>query len=172
MQPKTDFRAADIMTTDIITTTRDASISEAASMLVLNGISGMPVRDEIGRIVGLISLRDIVRFERERSSLDADDRAEGDWNAPGAQGRWQLSHAPWGYHLESSKVAQVQDYMTPVVIALPGEASLDQVIDAMLDRHVHRVLVRDSEGEIVGIISALDVMRAMKQRLDAGLASD
>ena len=166
MEPITEVRAADIMTTNIVTTSRISSIADAAALLVHYGISGMPVRDETGRIVGLISLRDIVRFERERSSNDEEDRAERDWTAPGAQGRWQMSHAPWGYHLEASSIAQVQDFMTPIVISLPRDASLDAIVDAMLDSHVHRVLVSGADGEIIGIISALDVLRALKQSLN------
>src|SRR5262245_31340438 len=104
MEPIPEVRAADIMTTNIVTTNRNSSIADAAALLVHYGISGMPVRDEAGRIVGLISLRDIVRFERERTSNDEEDRAERDWTAPGSQGRWQMSHAPWGYHLEASRI--------------------------------------------------------------------
>jgi CBS domain-containing protein len=162
MQSRTDIRAAQIMTSEMITTSSNAPIAEAAALLVDHGISGMPVRDEFGRIVGLISLRDIVRFERERTlTVEEDaDRTE-DWGAEGSVGRWQMSKVPWGYHLEPAEVAQVRDFMTPIVISLPKEATVQDVARAMLDRKVHRVLVHNGEGEVVGIISALDVVRAM-----------
>lgn len=126
MKELAEPRAQDIMTSEMITVEADASIHEAATLLVDHGISGAPVRDEFGRIVGLISLRDIVRFEAEA-------RKEG----------------------------QVRSYMTPIVIALPEDSSIHEVIEAMLQRNVHRVLVRDTEGDIRGIISSLDVLRAL-----------
>ena len=61
--------------------------------------------------------------------------------------------------------------MTPIVISLPRDASLDAIVDAMLDSHVHRVLVSGADGEIVGIISALDVLRALKQGLNRSAES-
>lgn len=162
MQSKTQMRAAQIMTRKMITTPSDAPIAEAAALLVDHGISGMPVRDEFGRIVGVISLRDIVRFERERTNtVEEPSDAGRDWGAEGSGGRWQMSRVPWGYHLEPSEVAQVRDFMTPVLIALPEDASILQIVSTMLERKVHRVLVRNAEGEIVGLVSALDVLRAL-----------
>jgi predicted transcriptional regulator len=152
---KTALRAADIMTRRMITVDSNASIREVAVVLVDNEISGAPVRDELGRITGLISLRDIARYERERP--------------PGAQAALQESDAdiesahgvPWGYHVEPADLGRVREFMTPIVIALPEEAPLADVVRAMLERRVHRILVRNDEGDIVGIISAIDVLRAV-----------
>jgi CBS domain-containing protein len=51
--------------------------------------------------------------------------------------------------------------MTPIVITVAETAKLSQVIRTMLDRKVHRVLVRNDDGEIVGIVSALDILHSM-----------
>jgi CBS domain-containing protein len=54
------MRAADIMTTDVITISPDASVKELAKLLSDHGISGVPVVDSDGKLVGIVSEGDLM----------------------------------------------------------------------------------------------------------------
>jgi CBS domain-containing protein len=163
MSTRTALRAMDIMTSDMITVDADASIREAAALLIDHGISGAPVRDEFGRIIGLLSLRDVARYAREGGEGGGEPPAQVGRAESSRSGRHAPAHLPWGFHFEAAEGTQVRQFMTPILITMPREATLSEVSSAMLERRVHRILVRDVEGEIVGIISALDVLRAMSE---------
>ena len=151
MRRRVQVRAMDIMTRAMITVDSTASIREAAIVLLDAGISGAPVCDRFGRIVGLFSLRDIARFERERGGTPEIETLRGR----------RSTELPWGFHFEDDPEATVQQYMTPILVTVVETANLSQVIRTMMDRKVHRVLVRNDDGEIVGLVSALDILHSM-----------
>ena len=55
------MRAADVMTTGVITVSPEASVQELARLLADHGISGAPVVDADGKLVGILSLADVAR---------------------------------------------------------------------------------------------------------------
>jgi predicted transcriptional regulator len=57
--------------------------------------------------------------------------------------------------------ALVDDIMTAQAIALPEDATVTQAAAVMACERIHRVLVVSNEGRIVGVVSALDVLRWM-----------
>ena len=57
------MKVSDVMTRDVITVPRSASLKEAASVLVQRGISGVPVVDD-GKVVGVFSERDLLFKEQ------------------------------------------------------------------------------------------------------------
>jgi CBS domain-containing protein len=56
------LKARDIMTTDVITITPEATLEDAVNTLLSNKISGMPVCDKEKRVVGVLSERDLLNF--------------------------------------------------------------------------------------------------------------
>src|SRR5689334_13949735 len=58
------MRVQDIMTTDVVTATPEESLKDVARRLVERGISGMPVVDENGSVIGVISETDVIAKER------------------------------------------------------------------------------------------------------------
>jgi CBS domain-containing protein len=66
------MKAADLMTTNVITIAEDATVFEAASLMLTHQISALPVVDQSGKLVGIVSEGDLMRraelgTERERS---------------------------------------------------------------------------------------------------------
>ena len=57
------MKVSDLMTTEVVTTTPTASLKEVARALVEHGITGMPVCDEAGEVVGVISEGDILHMD-------------------------------------------------------------------------------------------------------------
>ena len=56
------LKAKDVMTTDVVTIDPDTTLEKAIGMLVNNKISGMPVCDKNGKVVGMISEKDLLNF--------------------------------------------------------------------------------------------------------------
>ena len=99
------------MNPELLTLPDDMSVAEAASFLLENEISGAPVEDQKGEIVGVVSLVDIVA-----ASLHPDGEPD----------------------LESLFVA---DIMSTDVEAVGEDATVSEVATTMLNGHIHRLLV-------------------------------
>jgi CBS-domain-containing membrane protein len=113
-----------------------ASLREAAAFLTEKDISASPVINEAGRLVGVVSLADIVR------SACAED----------------LTAAPLS--------TAVKEVMTPVVYFVRPETPVETVIEDLLTCAVHRLFVVDEHDVLVGVISTVDVLRLFRNELN------
>jgi CBS domain-containing protein len=155
-------RAADLMHENPISISENATIKEAAAILLDRGISAAPVINEAGRPVGVISRSDIVLFEREKSehlppaaeyfAEDTTDVATG-------------KQVPFGFHVEYPDATTVREIMTPVIYAVSPDTPASQVIREMLQRHVHRLFVTDASGVLVGVITTMDILRHLRREI-------
>lgn len=136
--------AGDLMNPEILTVDADMTVRELAAFLVENEISGAPVQDDEGRIVGVVSLVDVAAVHSESEEGDAESspfEAQGS-REPDDGGRDGL---------------MVADVMTPMVYSVTEDATVSEVASAMLKGHLHRVLVT-REDRAVGIISTSDLL--------------
>jgi len=140
--------AGDLMTRDLITIPKRMSLHAAAHRLSETGVSGVPVTDDEGRCVGVLSRGDIVRAMDEE---------------PGLQARPSPYFADWQMAEEEGGGGEAGRFMTPALIAVSPEASLGEVAWTMCSARVHRVLVMDDSGRVVGVISSLDVLGAVAE---------
>lgn len=147
-------RASDVMVRDVICVRSDMDLRDLTQLFLRKGITGAPVVDESGDLVGVISQRDLLFYSMSRSDelvLDSDfyhrTRVEG-------------QHVPGGFQIEDTNTGRVSDVMTPVVHAVSESASLAAVARMMTRKHIHRVIVRKGR-RVAGILSALDVLRAV-----------
>jgi CBS domain-containing protein len=149
--------AADLMTPDPVSIEAGASVREAVAFLTDRGISAAPVIDEAGRPLGVLSRTDIVAYDRQkvehvpgRDYFNETDRV----NDSGER-------LPAGFQVEDVDRTMVREIMTPVVFDVPLKAPAELVVGEMLKRKVHRLFVVDSDGVLVGVISAMDVLRSL-----------
>jgi CBS domain-containing protein len=143
--------AADIMTTDVVCVPFDMDLRDLAKLFSNNGITGAPVVNEKGDLVGVVSQTDLVNY-----NLSRDDELVMDslfYQSARMEGR----HVPQGFQIEDVNTGAVADVMTPVVHSVTERASLQSVARLMTRQHIHRVIVRKGR-KAVGIISALDVL--------------
>lgn len=122
---------ADVMTMDPVVVAVDDSIEEAARLLHANSISGLPVVDAAGVLVGVISQTDIV----------------GVLDSP--VGR-VLRTQPSGF--------RVGELMTSPPVTVPLTGSLRDAARKMVDSRVHRLVATDDAGRPVGVLSAMDLV--------------
>lgn len=154
-----ELEARDIMTGSVIVVRETDSLQIAIETLRSEHITGAPVVDAAGKLVGIFSMRDLfvsaeseddrptfvpLSHERDRTSWDLFDRA-----------------AATDYAGQT-----VKDRMSTHVASVTGHASLIDVARVMCDGHWHRVPVVDRSGEILGIISTMDVLAAIVNAAD------
>lgn len=143
------MKIPEIMTSEVKTILHDASVLELARMLDEYGISGLPVVDHDGRLVGVVSRSDIsagVSDPPPASTLDMENH-EKESTLLG---------------LEHSKVA---DIMTESVVTVESHQSVAHLARMMVDDGVHRVFVTSGE-ELVGVVSAIDLVRVLGEVLE------
>lgn len=137
------MRVIDLMTTEVVTVTADMSLKEAARTMTDLGVSGLPVLDDAGAIIGIITEADFLAREAGRSEPRRRRLLDALFNEP------QIAEA------ESVEEAMTLD---PVVIY--PEASLTEAARVMVNHGVKRLPVVDSEGHLRGVISRADVVAA------------
>lgn len=141
--------AADLMNPDVLTVPDDMSVRELARFLVDNDITGAPVEDDAGKLIGVVSVFDIARLLGE----DEDDFELEDGEEVAANG----ASDDEGLDPTDDDDLLVEDIMTPAVWSVPEEATVPEVASLMLKEHLHRLVVV-REDEPVGIISTSDLL--------------
>lgn len=133
----------------------EQTLGELSELLSLNQISGAPVVDDQGQLLGVVSQTDVAAY---LGGLYTGEIRGGAGYYQGLMGR--ISSADPGVRglLETKTV---QELLTPHVCSVTPDASLDEVMDLMLHDHVHRLLVVD-QGRLVGVVTTLDVLRVLR----------
>ena len=124
-----DLRVADAMTIDPVVVKADASLEEAEELLHSYRVTGLPVVNGIGQLIGVISQSDLV----------------GDGNA------W-LSSLLRG----NSRTLRVGELMTVPALTVPLTSTLKDAARLMRDEGVHRLVVTDDAEHPIGVLSASD----------------
>jgi CBS domain-containing protein len=139
------MKVRDIMTTDPVKVTGNTHLKEAARLMVRHRVSGLPVVDEAGKLIGILSEGDFIRREAGR------DRPQG----------VSLLDAVFGEgELQPVGAETVVEIMTRSVVTITPEATVGEAARVMGRRSVKRLPVVDLEGELIGIVSRSDIVGA------------
>jgi predicted transcriptional regulator len=143
----------DIMNPTVVTVTSSMDLREAAKVLVEEGITGAPVVDELGNLVGVLSQTDLVEYE-------ATTEREITVEAPFYRRPYDEALDPRrGFQIEALPADTVKDVMTPFVMTIEEKTPIREVAARMAKFSVHRLIVVDADGGIRGIVTSLDVLR-------------
>ena len=150
------MRAKDVMSDGVMSIAADATVYEAIELLVNTRVSAMPVLDDAGIMIGIVSEADLIKYAAFASN-------------PVASGlEQQLSDsgiADAAYkHLRSHKVTHV---MTTKVAAVDENASLGEVATLMRQHGVKRLPVLRGKS-VVGIVSRVNLLQALISRRAPG----
>lgn len=148
--------ARDLMKTDLVTIGKTARLGEAMRLLCDHRISGMPVTDESGHVVGVVSIRDILDFLSENpSSQPSFARSFYMANAE-ADEDFDYDEIEVPENLEDT----VAEVMTAEIYAIPVDAGVQEIVKSLAKHRIHRLLVKDGRKH-VGLVSAMDVLVAL-----------
>ena len=149
------MRAHQIMTRSVITVTPDDTILAAAKLMLERHVSGLPVVDTAGKLVGIVSEGDFIR----RSEIGTQKK----------RGRWLkfllgAGEAATEYVHEHGK--KISEVMTRDPITIMEDTPLDEIVTSMETNGVKRLPVMNGT-KLVGIVSRANLLQAV-----AGLARD
>jgi predicted transcriptional regulator len=146
----------DVMSPDIMTVADDMTTDELARYLTEHEISGAPVVDAQGHLVGVVSLTDIGRQMAEPSEFLSSERSEFYRDTADDVAFEDLVQQRFG----EQRAVAVRDVMTPVVHHVPASAPVAAAARIMIDNHIHRLVVTQGR-EPVGIITSMDLLRVI-----------
>jgi CBS domain-containing protein len=148
----------DIMTRHVITVTPATPIHTAARLMVEHRVSGLPVLDEDGRLVGIITEGDlIVRHRRPRERPW--------WHAFFTDCEWLARE------FRKAVGSTAAEVMTHPVVAISPAWGIETAAAILQNRSIGRLPVM-RDGRLVGIVSRADLIKALASGTDAGATPD
>jgi len=146
LQPK--ITVEDVMTRRVVTARTDSDIRDVSALLSENRISGLPVVDERGHVVGVVSEADLLSLagmERGHSFKDIVKHILGE---------------PVPRRKQGNRVGEIMS--SPAMTTRP-ETDIRDVAKILESKGIKRLPVVDEENRLVGIVSRGDIVRAMSR---------
>jgi CBS domain-containing protein len=146
------MRAQDVMTSCVVSISPDATVYDAAELLLGMHFSALPVVDSRQKVVGIVSEADLMR----RAEIGTAPRHS--WLS-----RIFSNDALSAAEYVKFNSRRVADVMTKTVVTVPHDATLGEVAEILAKHKVKRVPVL--EGDVlVGVVSRSDLLRALMSR--------
>jgi CBS domain-containing protein len=143
------LHARDVMTRRADTIRDDETIHTAIDTLVNLGLSALPVVNRDGQCVGMLTKTDIIRLAGALDREEAqDDRSE--------------MALFFGVSLDEITDAKVKDVMSAQLLSVGEDDPVTTVADKMLKHEVHHVTVCDQHNHVVGVVSSMDLVKAIR----------
>ena len=145
------MRAEDVMTRNVVTIRADASVRDAARLLVEHRVSGLPVVDAEGRVVGVVTEADLIA----RQKGPAPRRSW--WH------RFLSDPEQLAEEYRKAEGSTVGDVMTTGVICVDPRMPIEAIATMLENRGIKRVPVMSGD-RLVGIVSRADLVKALASR--------
>jgi CBS domain-containing protein len=149
-----ELKVREIMTTDVITVKPETTVGELADILAQNKISGVPVVDGQGRVLGMVSEADIILQDADLHFPYYIQFLESVIYLQSVHKFEERFRKAFG-----TKVSEV---MSGEVVAVSPETTVREVATLMADRNVNRLPVTENE-KLVGIVTRGDIVRAIAE---------
>ncbi len=149
------LRAKDIMTHNVITVKPDTTIEELSRILVENKISGAPVVDDSGSLLGIVTENDLINRSK-RLHIPTVLRVFDAFII--LEGNKRIRE-----EIKRITATRVEDIYTRNPITVTEDTPIDEIATIMSEKKVHLLPVM-SGGRITGIIGKIDIIRAMSKK--------
>jgi len=146
------MKVKEIMTTDVLTLPLNTTLIKAAKFLATHNISGAPVVNQKGELIGLVSEKDIFKalypthaefYESPGVWIDLDSLED---------------------KTRAAADKPVDEFMSKEVVTVNADASLMQVGSIMLVRGIHRVVIIGQDNRIEGIVTRRDIYQKILKK--------
>ena len=138
-----------VMTRAVVTVAPDAYLQEVTRLLGENNVSGLPVVDAAGRVVGLISEADVLSMTGVKRGHTFKD---------------VVRHVLGEAEPAREKGSTVADFMTSPAITVRPDTDVREAARMVDEKRIKRLPVVDDEGRLVGIVSRADMLKVVGTR--------
>jgi CBS domain-containing protein len=144
--------ATDIMTREVISVTLETTVKELARLLTANNISGVPVVNDSGEVIGVVTESDLIDQNKKVhiptvvSILDS----------------FLFLESTDKMDQEIRKIAgsTVADIYTSEIVTVDEQTPIDEMATLMSERNIHTLPVLN-EGKLTGIVGKRDIIRTI-----------
>jgi CBS domain-containing protein len=154
-----EVTAKDVMTRNILKVQEDMTVHELATFLTENEITGAPVENSTGKLVGVVSVWDIALSEAEQATIDVEHTNSNIY--PDMKKRLTRQEV-MTLHLENDGL-QVKDIMTPVAYTVPEDTPVCEIAKTMVAGRVHRLIVTHN-NHMIGIVTTMDLIKLLTKK--------
>jgi len=144
--------AKDIMTPHVKSVPQHWTMQKFAKFLSDNDISGSPVADDNGELIGIATLKDIADFHLNNVNGDNEALLSEEEKLEARRLRMMI------FEGMSKLPVEVSDIMTPILFSVDEQTSIHDVAKLMMAEHIHRVFVKNDKV-LTGIITTYDLLR-------------
>ena len=153
------LKVRDVMTSDVVTVEPETPLKDVARLMIEFGVSGIPVVDQTGLVVGVVSEADLLVKERGPEAI------------PRRPLTWLLGESKASERdLLKIKAIAAREAMTSPPVTIGPDRPLREAADLMIRERINRLPVVGRAGRLLGIVTRADVVRAFS-RPDHELAS-
>jgi CBS domain-containing protein len=149
----TELLAKNIMTSNVITVTPETSIGELSKILLGNKVSGVPVIDKEGKLMGIISEADIIREDIKVPFPFYFD--------PLMISGYIADFEKYNEDIKDYLDIKVEQIMKRRVKTANPLTPVSEVADIMISNGVNRIPVVDEDKKVIGIITRADIIKSM-----------
>jgi len=149
--------AKDIMTIHVKSVPSSWTMQKLANFLSDNNISGSPVTNSAGKVIGIATLKDIADFHLNAVNNDYESQLSEAEKKEARRLRMMIFE---GF---STLPVEVNDIMTPIVFSVDESTPVKEVAKLMMQEHIHRVFVKNSET-LTGIITTYDLLKIIAEK--------
>lgn len=153
----TSLTARDIMTPDPVCAEPHMPIRALVELLEGAGVSGAPVVDRQGAVIGVVSKSDLLHACLERA-----DDYEPAYLYEMIRGDEDDEVGPASSFPDPE--IRVEDFMTDEPLTAPPTAALHALATMMHEARVHRVIIADGDRVPVGVVTSLDIVRVVAEQ--------
>jgi len=146
--------AKDIMTTKVITISKDTTIGELSRILLKNKISGLPVVDDEGKLIGMVTDADIITEDMEPMFPIYFDPLIISYAFIENFEKYQKDAKEY---LET----KVEEIMAKRVKSVKKETPVSEIARIMVKDKINRIPVIDEKNKVIGIVARADILKSM-----------
>ncbi len=145
------LKAKDIMTKDVITVKPESTVEELARLLIKHRFSGVPVVDDVKRLIGIVTEHDLIS-QNKRLHIPTIIRLFDAYIVLGSE--------KMEGEIKKMAAAIVGDICTKKVVSITEETTVEEIATIMSEQKIHLLpVLRD--GIVVGIVGKVDVVGTM-----------
>lgn len=145
-------KVSELLNPNVVCATEHMTVGEVEKLLASRGVSGAPVVDDAGHVLGVVSQHDLVRHVSKRVSVAESGRFYSDVD----------DYRELGTLATDRSDTPIVDVMTCKVYTINRDAGVAVAANIMRERRIHRLIVTE-RGRLVGVISSLDLMRVIEE---------